>query len=61
MKDWKNNFTTTFVIGALLLGGIAVTLNMVFGNFSLGRFDLTADQVYKLSPSVKNILSQVFG
>jgi len=59
MKDWKNNFTTTFVIGALLLGGIAVALNMVFGNFSLGRFDLTADQVYKLSPSVKNILSQL--
>lgn len=59
MKDWKHNFTTTFVIGALLLGGIAVALNMVFGNFNIGRFDLTADQIYKLSPSVKNILTQL--
>lgn len=59
MKDWKNNFTTTFVFGALLLTGCAIALNMVFGNFSIGRFDLTSDQIYKLSPAVKTILSQL--
>ncbi|HDQ44979.1 MAG TPA: hypothetical protein ENN17_05690 [bacterium] len=59
MKDWKNDFTARFVIGALLVTGIAVLLNMVIGNFNVGRFDLTADQVYRLSPSVRTILSQL--
>ena len=59
MKDFKKQFITTFVIGAVLLTGIAVLVNMIFSNINVGRFDLTADQIYKLSPSVKNVLSNL--
>lgn len=59
MKDFKKQFITTFVIGAVLLTGITVLVNMVFNNIDLGRFDLTADQVYKISPSVKKVLSEL--
>jgi len=56
---FKKNFITLFLIGAFLLGGITVLINMIANNMNLGRFDLTADQVYRLSPSVKKILSQL--
>jgi len=59
MKDLKKHFLTTFILGAALLAGIVVLVNMIFYNINIGRFDLTADQVYKLSPSVKKILSQL--
>ncbi len=56
---FKKNFITLFLIGAFLLGGITVLINMISNNMNLGRFDLTADQVYRLSPSVKKIMSQL--
>jgi ABC-2 type transport system permease protein len=59
MKNLKKEFLTTFVVGAALLAGIVILLNMVFHNLSLGRLDLTTDQVYRLSPSVKKILSKL--
>lgn len=59
MKDMKKQYLKTYLIGAGLLVGIVVLLNMVFNNLNLGRFDLTADQVYKLSPSVRKILTQL--
>lgn len=59
MKDLKKQFIKTFIIGAVLLTGIALLINMIFDNLNLGRFDLTADQVYKLSPSVEKILSKL--
>ncbi|MBN2010173.1 GldG family protein [candidate division KSB1 bacterium] len=59
MKDLKQQFIRTFIIGAVLLSGIAILVNMIFNNLNFGRFDLTAEQVYKLSPSVKKILSQL--
>ncbi len=59
MKDLKKNFLTTFLIGAVLLTGIVILVNMIFDNVNLGRFDLTADQVYKLSPSVSKILEEL--
>ncbi len=59
MKDFKKHFITTFVIGAALLTGIIILLNMIFNNINLGRFDLTADQAYKLSPSVEKILTDL--
>ncbi len=57
MKDHKSQFIRTFIIGAILLSGIVVLINMIFDNLNIGRFDLTAEQVYKLSPSVKKILA----
>ena len=59
MKDMKKHWLTTFLIGTGLLAGIVIVVNMIFDNANIGRFDLTADQVYKLSPSVGNILSQL--
>lgn len=59
MKNLKKYFITTFVIGAILLAGIVIAVNMIFNNINLGRFDLTANSVYKLSPSVGKILSQL--
>ena len=59
MKDLKQYFITTFVIGALLLAGIVIAVNMIFNNINIGRFDLTANSVYKLSPSVGKILSKL--
>ncbi|MCU0643716.1 MAG: GldG family protein [bacterium] len=59
MKDFKKNFITTFVIGAVLLAAIVIAINMVFSNFNFGRFDLTANNIYKLSPSVGKILSDL--
>ena len=59
MKNLKKEFLTTFVIGAVLLSGIVILLNMIFNNINLGRFDLTSDQAYKLSPSVEKILSDL--
>ena len=57
MKNFKKQFITTFVIGAVLLFGIAVLVNKIFDNINVGRFDLTADQVYNISPSVEKILT----
>lgn len=59
MKDFKKNFITTFVIGAVLLAAIVIAVNMVLSNFNFGRFDLTANSIYKLSPSVGKILSDL--
>jgi ABC-2 type transport system permease protein len=59
MRDLKKYFITTFVIGAVLLAGIAIAVNMIFNNINIGRFDLTSNSIYKLSPSVGKILSKL--
>jgi len=59
MKNLRTLFIKTFLIGAGLLLGIALLVIMVFDNLNVGRFDLTAEQVYKLSPSVEKILSRL--
>ena len=59
MKDLKKNFLTTFIVGAVLLASIAIVINMIFDNANFGRFDLTADQVYNISPSVGKILNDL--
>ena len=59
MKDLKKSFIITFVIGAVLLAGIIILVNMVFDNLNFGRFDLTAEQLYKLSPAVEKIFAKL--
>ena len=59
MKDLKKHFLITFLIGVVLLTVIAMLVNMIFDNLNIGRFDLTSEQVYKLSPSVEKILSRL--
>jgi len=59
MKDHKKYFITTFVIGAVLLAGIVIAVNMIFNNMNIGRFDLTANQIYNISPAVETIFSKL--
>lgn len=57
MKDLKKNFIITFLIGAFLLAGIIILVNMIFDNINFGRFDFTSGQVYSISPATENILT----
>ncbi len=59
MKDLKKEFLTTFIIGAVLLSGIVILINIIFDHINPGRFDLTADQIYKLSPAVEKIFEKL--
>ncbi|HDP99788.1 MAG TPA: hypothetical protein ENN22_11485 [bacterium] len=59
MKNLKKQFITTFVSGALIITGIVILINMIFDNINPGRFDLTADQLYKTSPAVKKIFEKL--
>ncbi|MFZ5519386.1 MAG: Gldg family protein [Candidatus Zhuqueibacterota bacterium] len=59
MKNLKKQFIQSFVIGAALLAGIVILVNMIFDNINIGRFDLTANQMFNISPSVEKILSDL--
>jgi len=59
MKNLKKHFITTFVIGAVLIFGVVILINMIFDNINIGRFDLTANQIYNISPSVNKVLSKL--
>lgn len=59
MKDYKKYFITTFIIGAALLVGIVIAVNMILNNMNFGRFDLTANQIYNISPAVGKIFSKL--
>lgn len=59
MKDMNRQFIKTFMIGSLLLLGIVILINSIFGNINIGRFDLTADRIYRLSPSAEKILANL--
>jgi len=59
MKRFKDSFIVTFVTGALLLAGCVLLINMIADNFHGGRFDLTGDRLYTMSPSVKHILTEL--
>jgi len=59
MKDQNKIFIRNFIIGALLLAGIVTMLNIIFDNINIGRIDLTANNVYTLSPAVEKILSKL--
>ncbi len=59
MKNLKKHFITTFVIGAVIIAAIVILINMIVNNLNLGRFDLTADQIYKISPAVEKIFDKL--
>ena len=60
MKNLKKHFRITFIIGAVTLTGIVILGNMIFNNImNRGRFDLTEDRIYSVSPAVKKILSRL--
>ncbi|MEJ2627552.1 MAG: GldG family protein [bacterium] len=58
-KDRNKQFFITFTSGAVLLFGIVILINMIANNIKIGRFDLTANNIYTISPSVKKIFSNL--
>ncbi len=58
-KDLNKQFVITFITGAVLLVAIIIMVNMIFNNINIGRFDLTANKIYTISPSVRKIFSNL--
>jgi len=52
-------FRTSLVVATVLLVGIAVAVNRTAANLGVGRFDLTEDKIYSISPGAKNILADL--
>ncbi len=59
MASRKFSFNLRFSIVAVVLFAIVVLLNAVLGTVDLGRFDLTDDNVYTISPAAKRVLSEL--
>lgn len=59
MISKSTSFRGGLVVGALLLLGIAIFLNRTAANLGLGRFDLTEEKLYSISPGSKSILSNL--
>lgn len=59
MPGRKFGFNLTFGVTAFLLLGIVVFVNGILGRFSLGRFDLTEDNIYTIGDAAKEVLSQL--
>ncbi|MCK5740373.1 Gldg family protein, partial [bacterium] len=59
MKNNRKQFTTTFIIGAVLLASIIVLVNMIFDNLNFGRFDFTSGRIYSISDASENILESL--
>ncbi len=55
----KLNFNVTFGITAAVLLGIVVFFNGVVGRVDLGRFDLTEEKLYTVSPAAKRVLGKL--
>jgi ABC-type uncharacterized transport system involved in gliding motility auxiliary subunit len=53
------SFRVGLTVGALLLVGIAIFLNRTISNLAIGRFDLTEDRIYSISPGAKRILADL--
>jgi ABC-type uncharacterized transport system involved in gliding motility auxiliary subunit len=56
MFSRATSFRVGLTLGAILLVGIAIFLNRTISNLGVGRFDLTEDRIYSISPGAKRIL-----
>ena len=59
MIKGKARFNITFTVTAIVIFGIVVLANGVLGRIGLGRFDLTEDHLYTISPAAKEVFSQL--
>lgn len=59
MASRKVSFNVRFAITVALLFGITVFVNGILGRAKLGRFDLTEDQIYTISPAAEKVLSEL--
>jgi ABC-type uncharacterized transport system involved in gliding motility auxiliary subunit len=55
----RTSFYVRFTVTAAVLFAIVVLFNAVLSSVSVGRFDLTDDGVYTISPSAKKVLSDL--
>ncbi len=56
MSDKRRNFRLTFTVAVILLAAVAAFLVSVLGNIPGARLDLTADQLFTMSPAAARIL-----
>lgn len=59
MATRKVNFNTRFAITAVVLFAIVLLFNAVVSTMDLGRFDMTDDELYTISPAAKDVLSEL--
>ncbi|MGQ0721671.1 MAG: Gldg family protein [Candidatus Eiseniibacteriota bacterium] len=59
MISRATSFRVGLTLGAVLLVGIAIFLNRTVSNLGIGRFDLTEDKIYSISPGAKRILADL--
>lgn len=59
MASQKTTFNTRFGITAIAVAGIVVFLNAIVGGVDLGRFDLTDDGIYTVSPAAERVLGEL--
>ena len=59
MANQKTRFNWRFGATAVVVVGIVVFLNALLGSMDLGRFDLTDDKVYTVSPAAERVLGEL--
>jgi len=59
MSNKRRNFRLTFAVAVVLLAAVAVFLVSVAGNITGARLDLTADQLFTMSPAAVSILEDL--
>jgi len=59
MATSRSAFHLRFTITALVLAAIVVLFNAVLASVDVGRFDLTDDGIYTISPAAKTVLSEL--
>ena len=59
MASQKTTFNLRFGAVALIVAGIAVFVNALAGSADLGRFDLTDERIYTVSPAAKRVLGEL--
>jgi len=59
MASQKTTFNLRFGVTAVAIAGIVVFLNAIVGGVDLGRFDLTDDKIYTVSPAAERVLGEL--
>ena len=59
MASQKTTFNTRFAVVAVAVAAIVIFLNALISSVDLGRFDLTDDKIYTVSPAAKRVLGEL--
>lgn len=58
-QKFRRQAGSAFAVAAVILLAVAIMFNVVVERMNLGRFDLTEDKIYSISPSTKVILGEL--